>query len=474
MRTRILTGVVAAASAVMAFAASSASAATYTVHSCRLPDGTEIGLQRSVGAGAGWSYFGVANATAADASPCSSEGENIEVGGAIAYTSNSRWTFRAPEASSIGAFRVMRAVNHVANETTWALYANGEAGFPRSTPFESCVTAASCIPYLGGSASASAPEGASHLHLTEECSNPMFCSSANRTTISRAEIDLRDDHAPTASVRGLVPLTVQRAEAQAQTIAVDATDVGAGLLIAELLLDGQPVQVQRLSSAPTCQDAVPGDTRMDYITAQPCPTSASASFVISPSALSTAAHSVAVRVTDAAGNTRSSSAVTWSVSNAGQPSDDPRRSSDQNGRNNGTGRDSSKGTDGNSSGSGGGSSTPPGSRQTARSCKGTITRLYWRTPVRRAMRRQVKVLGKTVVARKGVRVAFAGRVRACPAGTMLRVTTINGFGHARRPSIRVRRGGVFVGYVSARAGNGLTRIYARNNLTLRLKRRALH
>lgn len=291
--------------------AQSASAATFTVHGCRLPDGSEIGLQASVGSGPGWNYQGVANPTFSDPTPCGTDSESIIVQG-FGLNEASQWTFHAPPTSDIVGYRVTRQIAKGANATRWGLFVNDSAGYPNFGAQEDCSSSAACGS-LPSVATGSGFSGNHYLHLLEECQSG-FCDSVNRTVISAAEIDLRDDYLPAGAVNGLTNVVAARGNAADQNITVNGNDVGAGLLRAELLVNGTVVQTRAFTSAASCADQVAGNARYDYTVFQPCPTTGGTQFTYNPGNLPVGTHTASLRLTDAAGNVvQLPTTATWTI-----------------------------------------------------------------------------------------------------------------------------------------------------------------
>ena len=124
-----------------------------------------------------------------------------------------------------------------------------------------------------------------------------------------AELTVADDTPPTVTLtggpEGSTPITGP------VPVGFDATDPGAGIEKAELLVDGVPVATDEYSS--DCS----------YTELRPCPESESDQLSVEGSSLPEATHQLAVRVTDAAGNTAVSPPRAVTTARPPVPNGDP-------------------------------------------------------------------------------------------------------------------------------------------------------
>ncbi|HEY8584933.1 MAG TPA: hypothetical protein VIL49_18380, partial [Capillimicrobium sp.] len=293
--------------AALAAGAPVASAAEYTVHSCRAPDSTPLPADA-------WRPGGNAGARS---DTCLTGGTlSAWLGPADAWgTAVSGFRFALPAGLQIVRYRVFLDAQ-TSSTTVPGSYRAGVGQFGElspaivdhgcAAPSASCAIAAPGGFYIGDTMTwpqlavlAICPEGA-----TCDPSGP----TPARVDLYRSEVDLDDGSTPTV---GAIGGTVAAGATVRGTRSVRAplTDAGAGVRRAELLVDGAPVA-----------DQVPGGRCAEpYTLAAPCPAAMEAAIDLDTTTLADGPHTVAIRVTDAAGNDATSAALPIVVDNTPTP-----------------------------------------------------------------------------------------------------------------------------------------------------------
>jgi hypothetical protein len=120
----------------------------------------------------------------------------------------------------------------------------------------------------------------------------------------RADITLSDDLAPSFATAPAGPLLdTTRTLSGQQSVSYQANDRGGGVAGVGLEVDGRVVQTSSVTDTP-------GTCRTPYTAAVPCPLSTSGSLAFDTGSLPDGDHQVRLRLTDAAGNVTPSPAVT--------------------------------------------------------------------------------------------------------------------------------------------------------------------
>jgi hypothetical protein len=296
-----------------------ASAGTYDVWGCRMPDGRPAAIN-------GWAATLQGNFR----STCASGGlleTQLDYAADVPYYVDEAWFFRAPADTTIDNFTVVRAVA-VSGDREYHLYRNfasGNSWPPARTDAENCITWFGPCSRLGdlshGSTfSASGLAGTVGLSFTLDC-QPRFsqvCPVAvfpdnGVVRIWSARIGLSDTLAPaiTSGLSGPLINDASRASG-VQVVSFAATDRGGGLQTMGLLVDGVPKAVQPI-------DAGNQSCRPPYVALVPCPLSSQPTLAVDTREIANGTHSVRVFVTDVAGNQTQSDPVQVTIRNGGQP-----------------------------------------------------------------------------------------------------------------------------------------------------------
>jgi hypothetical protein len=274
--------------------AASADAAGYTVWSCRGPQGEPLPA-------VAWAAGG--DGEQADA--CATGGGLRETLGASDTAGGTVGGFRfvLPPGAAIGGWRVWMSAS-VSATTDGSSYAAGisEADGLRVGGFTAgCTVAATDCPW-GNPADPVGPtnlvEGtgpAPGLAVAARCETASGCAPAGDPAavveLHRSAVDIVDDAAPSVGALAgglLAGAPVDRPQA----VVVPVADVGGGVARVELLVDGA-----------LAQDAPSGGACVaPYAIVGPCPSATDRVFTVDPAGLAAGSHSVAARVTDAAGN----------------------------------------------------------------------------------------------------------------------------------------------------------------------------
>jgi hypothetical protein len=150
------------------------------------------------------------------------------------------------------------------------------------------------------------------LALVAACEGPGDDCAATappaRAALFRSAVELDDPDAPAVgALRGT--LTAAGAASGTRTVVADLSDAGSGVRRAELEVDGRVVDAQDQ----------PGTCAQPYTVADPCPGGVRATFALDTATLAQGDHTVAVRAVDAAGNAARSAARRVSVAHPAPP-----------------------------------------------------------------------------------------------------------------------------------------------------------
>lgn len=348
LKLRIPLAVIAALIAVAAFAGT-ASAGSYKVYTCQHPDGSPAPVD-------GWSMSSTAGAFWAGTNSCSSGGPlQARLGHEVNRTAGEsvRWTF-APQ-RNILSFDVWRA--GVANVSHPA-FVNGIAQFLTTSPGGSTPNLGTVIDngYVGATSpgvsdatkvsrtALEVPSGTTSFIADASCTGNagLQCTpTANppvATWVSRADFVLEDNDLPTATAPSgaLVGTGTHSGTEAVQFTATDpnySPSAGSGIYKATVEVDGQIVQsVVPNDNGGKCVTIGADSTYNDFDYIQPCPASTPISLEFNSKTIADGAHSLRIRVYDAAGNGNTVyGPATYTTKNAPEPNPG------QNGSNGGNG-----------------------------------------------------------------------------------------------------------------------------------------
>jgi hypothetical protein len=308
------------ASGALAMSAADGIAATYTVYTCRTPQG---------GAGdvSDWAVSGPAAPLAGWSSSCPSAPMTFWLDGAHQHPWDSiTATFAAPQGTAIAGYTLWRSLQVAAG--SWYAYAVGEQHGAQGTWRETCTGTAGCSG-LGDPADPlgdanrvanTAAGGLTALTVSVACSSfsPSPCPATQATAISlqlhRADIVLQDDTAPQFSSPPSGPLvTAGVALSGTQPVSVQATDQGGGVYQLLFEVDGTIIQRSTI-------DDNHGQCAVPFTRAAPCPAKAAGSFALDTTRLADGPHRLRLLVTDAtATNTTAWGPVTITTENQAPP-----------------------------------------------------------------------------------------------------------------------------------------------------------
>jgi hypothetical protein len=303
---------------------SAATAATYTVQSCRTPTGAVAPASDAAG---GWAVERLGPSRDARDHCASADPALIgSIGGTLPVPVGTAvgWRFSAPAGTLVAAYRVLYS--------GYARPYNGQnQGVIQVWGSDSGLDASH-------EGSGSVPQrwaGRDALHdrwveVLAWCDGPVGAPDCppyqqhSSFAIRRSEVVLSDDEPPGSSAP-----TGSAAELSTwqgtQTLAFRATDSGSGVHQALLTVDGNVVQARTLDDWDgRCVDTTAGQRVFTY--PQPCPSAVDAVFPIDASALPAGPHEVALQITDAAGNLRTVFAARRTMVGSGStigPGSDP-------------------------------------------------------------------------------------------------------------------------------------------------------
>jgi hypothetical protein len=280
-------------------AASTASADTYTVYSCKGPTGLP-------NAAAGWAAFPVATGQGAAVNACPSGGAlTASLSGASIFGgSSAAWSFNAPANTRIVSLGALRTTSGVSpsvqsKDVSYVLETDG-------VNLELCDVSvtSSCVSDLNGTIEKQGLN-AGTVRFSVLCTTgaSSTCSRPLRADFVNARVGLKDASAPTIS--GVKVLDTGDTSG---TLAVtyNAADAGGGVYRAVVNVDGKPAAVQPLGG-PDCADAQPADTDpYQFLVPVPCPPAVNGAVTrVNFRTLPAGPHAIEIAVEDAAGNATS-------------------------------------------------------------------------------------------------------------------------------------------------------------------------
>lgn len=288
-----------------------AQGATYSVWSCRGPDGKPISAQA-------WQP---ADASGATSDKCA-EGGDLRA--RLLPQDNLPGTARgfrlsAPQGTKISAYRVHLYASTAKAEWLGAYQAGvgPDAGLSGAQIEAGCVSAG-CIfgvpddPLSEKNLIEDGKLEESGLVVAALCAGRHDCNAQEgeqalaEVRLFRSEIEIEDQDAPTlGSLSG--PLTGDEEVSGHATVGAQAADVGGGVASVALLIDGN--EAGRWDAS--CTEP--------YTETAPCPARALASFQVDAGALEPGTHSAALRATDAAGNVTTGESRDFTVADPPAP-----------------------------------------------------------------------------------------------------------------------------------------------------------
>lgn len=315
-----MAGLLAVGLVVAALGAASADAATYTVWSCRGPDGSPVSTQA-------WQPDSLGTGTA---DSCSTGGFlRARIDPAMDVLSSVHgYRFATPPGASIDAYRLYLFARTDPSETSGDYQAGLDASpgdVPVIEPGAGCATAG-CT--FGEQNVALDPSNllesenlkAGGLFVGATCTSLSACIGSidsNALAVTRlfsSEVEIRDDVPPVVgATTGNLAASPQPISGS-RTIGGSVSDQGGGLASVALLVDGRPFA------------RVPASCAEPYTAPTPCPPSLVASFDVDSTSLTPGAHTAELYATDAAGNVSTSPAVSFTVATpppAPQPQTQP-------------------------------------------------------------------------------------------------------------------------------------------------------
>jgi hypothetical protein len=278
-----------------ALAASTASADTYTVFSCKGPTATPNGAL-------GWAATPAPSGEGKATNACPSAGPLSAFLDAALPTGNASatWHFDAPVDTRIVRFAAQRRTTGVTQGTS----AN-DVQYVLSTTqgtLEACVVS-DTSPCAADLVDPIDKQGldAGWVQFRVLCTNAgSSCTRPLRVDFSTMQVGLKDVLAPTVSA---VKVLDSGDTSGVLSVGFSAADRGGGVYRAVVRVDGQPGIVQSLGG-PDCADANPVDADpYQFVVPVPCPPAVNGAVIkIDYRKLSAGPHAVTIDVEDAAGN----------------------------------------------------------------------------------------------------------------------------------------------------------------------------
>lgn len=322
-RLGLLLAIVVVAS--LASSAVAQAAGSYTVWTCRGPEGQPLSASA-------WQSAGSPIATMTDT--CASGGELtvfVPAGRSGTYLDDAGARFQSTGGSAIVGYRLWRS-------TTTAGPGGGQAGFYTdvleddfgffSTSVDSCRNTDNCTAKGDPADQLGGPNlvertGVSlrSVSIAAGCSAPISggftCADTGGLNAAfhlyRAAVEIADASPPALVGSPSGPLLGGAAVGGLQTVTVDAADVGGGVAVAQARVDGALVAERDAG----------GDCRAPYTRPAPCSANATLSLTIDTTALSDGEHQLELTVLDAAGNAVTTPSATVRVDNTPEPPPPP-------------------------------------------------------------------------------------------------------------------------------------------------------
>lgn len=296
------------ATLLIAVAAGTASAGTYSVYACAGPNDEPL-------ANGSWVTDPASDSLTEVSEDCATLGVRgiRNSGGHIPAFAYGALTFDAPDDTTIEQFRV--AGSTLVDDPGGENYRAGLSVSGTSGLFFGCTGTHDCSQTFGNPYDLVTPKGGSEQLVIElTCLTAGGCNVWNgaggetaEVLASKSEVVLRDDVAPSVQASG----SLLSGGTQGEILELDftATDEGGGVASVALRIDGKTVETQ-----------VPGGScEPPYTDKQPCPASFDGEFFVDSSGIAVGPHTVEVVVTDAAGNAGSSGASAFAISSPPSP-----------------------------------------------------------------------------------------------------------------------------------------------------------
>jgi hypothetical protein len=278
----------------VALSAAPAQATSYTVWSCRGPDGEPVSTAawEPVASGAGTSDS-CATGGSFNAHLLQSDDESGRMRG---------YRFMLPSGARISGYRVHLAAQTASALTPSAYQAGVDDDQPADMIDDGCTTSG-CVFGTTENPLAAANlievDGTNYgrLRIGTVCGEALGCYVPAMTgllaavQIYRTSVDLRDDDAPELLQPAGLPAAGETVSGN-PLVTFDASDGGGGVQTVSLLVDGNEVAHQDAGGA----------CRQPYARPAPCPAQLSAALPLAVSTLAPGVHTAAIRATDAAGN----------------------------------------------------------------------------------------------------------------------------------------------------------------------------
>ena len=312
---RAMAGLLAVGLFVAALGAASADAATYTVWSCRGPDGSPVSTQA-------WQPDSLGTATA---DSCATGGFlRARIDPAMGVVSSVHgYRFATPPGASIAAYRLYLFARTDASETSTDYQAGLDVS-PGDVPVieQGCATSG-CT--FGEQNMALDPSNllesgslkAGGLFVGATCTSLSACIGSiesNALAVTRlfsSQVEIRDDVPPVVGAPTGNLAAAPQPISNSRTIGGSVSDQGGGLASVALLVDGRPFA------------QVPASCTQPYTAPTPCPPSLVASLDVDPTSLTPGGHIAELYATDAAGNVSTGPAVAFTVATQPQPQPQP-------------------------------------------------------------------------------------------------------------------------------------------------------
>jgi hypothetical protein len=284
-------------------------AGTYTVHTCKTPEGTLTG-------NAGWTSS--ASPALAGYDPGSSTAcASLQFGATglpVAAGSWLSWDFAAPRGTLIHSYELERAFNlgwpvisRVANRSYLMQIWHDDDANAGLLDFEKPLQAGETLTQELPSPVAADGVSWNSLHVSLSCwplVGSLDCGPfPAQVTIARARIELADDAAPGGFATGGALARADPVRGIAG-LALHAYDAGGGVYRVALAVDGEEVARDVLDTAGgSCADVEPSnDDSYEFASAQPCPSSADGTVQLDTTAFDDGSHTLSATVEDAGGN----------------------------------------------------------------------------------------------------------------------------------------------------------------------------
>jgi hypothetical protein len=301
-----------AAAIVTLAAASTASADTYTVFSCKGPTGVP-------NAAAGWAATPTPTPEGRVANACATGGPLTALLDATTPSGNASasWSFAAPADTRIVRLAAQRATTGIAtpgvrfpDDVKYILQTDSPL------TLESCVVSdtSSCVNELTAPIDKQGVDAGSVLFRVLCTNAGSTCSRPLRVDYSSAQVGIKDVLFPTVSG---VKVVDSGDSSGILTVSYNASDRGGGVYRAVVNVDGKPSAVQPLGGG-DCADANPADAdAYQFLVPVPCPGAVNGAVTkINYRTLPPGPHAVEIAVEDAAGNSTSVYATQFPKLNA--------------------------------------------------------------------------------------------------------------------------------------------------------------